>query len=492
MKLLLAFLFGNLIISGLDFFKIIENYKLLMSVNSILVIFEIIYILFLIKNTKKLMSSFIDLKSKIDSLSGVSDQITSTSSNLSEGAIEQSEQLHQTVAAMDEINMTLQKNKDYSQESMNHTRVCLEKVQEGQNVMNELQTAFNTIKKGNDEFERSVLENNKNFDKIKEVISEINEKTKIINDIVFQTKLLSFNASVEAARAGEHGKGFAVVAEEVGSLASMSGNAAKEISSIIDLALNSVNSIVEESTQTVHRLVEEASHNISKGSEKVDKSYVTFVDIFKAVEKVNSQIVEISQSTSEQAIGVNQISQAINMLDQNNQRSTLVAKQSFEIANSLNFEFKELDASFDRVAKHLLRKDKIEIKLPEFRWSDKFLIGVDKMDDEHKVLIEKINALIRDLNDSDKQKVLKSFEDLKNYTVFHFNDEEKFMESESYPDFVAHKRIHENMIAQFLGYEKLLKNDQLDKKKFMAFLKNWLISHILGVDTQYAKHVINS
>jgi methyl-accepting chemotaxis protein len=51
------------------------------------------------------------------------------------------------------------------------------------------------------------------------MIQEIGNKTKIINDIVFQTKLLSFNASVEAARAGEQGKGFAVVASEVGSLA---------------------------------------------------------------------------------------------------------------------------------------------------------------------------------------------------------------------------------------------------------------------------------
>ncbi|MBC7465119.1 MAG: hypothetical protein H7256_03945 [Bdellovibrio sp.] len=50
-------------------------------------------------------------------------------------------------------------------------------------------------------------------------MEEIGNKTKVINDIVFQTKLLSFNASVEAARAGEHGKGFAVVAEEVGKLA---------------------------------------------------------------------------------------------------------------------------------------------------------------------------------------------------------------------------------------------------------------------------------
>ena len=60
-------------------------------------------------------------------------------------------------------------------------------------------------------------------------MEQIKDKVNIINDIVFQTKLLSFNASVEAARAGENGKGFAVVAEEVGNLASVSGKAANEI-----------------------------------------------------------------------------------------------------------------------------------------------------------------------------------------------------------------------------------------------------------------------
>src|SRR5690606_14658037 len=59
--------------------------------------------------------------------------------------------------------------------------------------------------------------------------SSVEEKTNMINDIVFQTKLLSFNASVEAARAGHHGKGFSVVAEEIGRLAETSGTSASAI-----------------------------------------------------------------------------------------------------------------------------------------------------------------------------------------------------------------------------------------------------------------------
>ena len=65
------------------------------------------------------------------------------------------------------------------------------------------------------------------------IIQEIEDKTKAIDEIVFQTKLLSFNASVEAERAGEHGRGFSVVAQEVGNLAQLSGKSAAEINEIL-------------------------------------------------------------------------------------------------------------------------------------------------------------------------------------------------------------------------------------------------------------------
>lgn len=66
------------------------------------------------------------------------------------------------------------------------------------------------------------------------LIASIKNKTKVIDDLVFESRLLSFNASIEAARAGVHGKGFSVVAEEVGKLASMSGKAADEIRTLLD------------------------------------------------------------------------------------------------------------------------------------------------------------------------------------------------------------------------------------------------------------------
>ena len=71
---------------------------------------------------------------------------------------------------------------------------------------------------------------------INESTSAINEAITIIDQIAFQTNILSLNAAVEAATAGEAGKGFAVVAQEVRNLANRSAEAAKEIKNLVEVA----------------------------------------------------------------------------------------------------------------------------------------------------------------------------------------------------------------------------------------------------------------
>ncbi|RXI27686.1 methyl-accepting chemotaxis protein, partial [Arcobacter defluvii] len=74
------------------------------------------------------------------------------------------------------------------------------------------------------------------MDEINNQVNLINEAITVIDQIAFQTNILSLNAAVEAATAGEAGKGFAVVAAEVRNLASRSAEAAKEIKAIVENA----------------------------------------------------------------------------------------------------------------------------------------------------------------------------------------------------------------------------------------------------------------
>lgn len=156
--------------------------------------------------------------------------------------------------------------------------------------------------------------NSKDIQDIAQVIENIGEKVEVINDIVFQTKLLSFNASVEAARAGEHGKGFAVVAEEVGNLATMSGQSAEEINSILQISKKQVSDLADEMTTQVEKLAEESSRSVSQGVEQCQVSREFINAITGEVEKVDSFARESVNAGEEQLEGVRHINGRLDQL----------------------------------------------------------------------------------------------------------------------------------------------------------------------------------
>lgn len=154
---------------------------------------------------------------------------------------------------------------------------------------------------------------NKNIEEINRVILEIAEKTKVINEI-FQTKLLSFNASVEAARAGEQGKGFAVVAEEVGNLATMSGNAAQDISNMLGESTAKVQEIVRQTKEEMSRLTTQSKNDVENGIKVARDCDVVLNEIVKNVNHVDQlvrEITEASKNLSQQALSLKSISQTL-------------------------------------------------------------------------------------------------------------------------------------------------------------------------------------
>lgn len=265
-----------------------------------------------------------------------SELIAATSSQLSEAATRQAASLQETVSSVDEISSMVQKNSDAATLSTQVSSKSTNVAQNGQEKVSKMVSAIQEISKSNTQIMEEVDSNNKEIAKIVKLISEIGEKTNVINDIVFQTKLLSFNASVEAARAGEHGKGFAVVAEEVGNLASMSGKASLEISEMLESSIQQVKDIVEKTTSRIGGLVQVGKDKVDFGEVTAGECGEVLNEILQNASSLNEMITEIATASEEQSSGVQEVNKAMQMLDEVTHQNTASSQEASLMAGSLS------------------------------------------------------------------------------------------------------------------------------------------------------------
>ncbi len=425
-------------------------------------------------------------------LTGSAEQVGIVSKDLLNASQEQMDSLSSTISASHEINSMIMRTRDNAKDLVSNTGNLQVMTNEGKNIVSAMVSSSQSIKDGSEVFKEQMNESLSELSKTLLVIQEIANKTKLINEIVFQTKLLSFNASVEAARAGEHGKGFAVVAEEIGKLAKVSGSSSEEIAKIVERSIESVTHSLETTKKKVEELTSSTTEKSEEGFQQAKHCETIFLSISDKILEINSMVQEISSATEEQSLGVNHLDAAIISLQEVADRNRLVASQSTEHAHSFHDQTRELIKFSDIMASILPKKKNQQITLQKFIWNDNLSLGVGEMDDEHKVLIGKINYLVTTMEEQyvakNKSKLLNSFRDLAAYTTEHFAHEEDFMQSIGYAQYHSHKKIHEKLLNQVRSYEAQIVNETLDDKKLISFLRNWLISHIMGVDMQYANH----
>ena len=199
--------------------------------------------------------------------------------------------LEETAAALEEITSTIVNNAENVSQMSISAQALSNSATQGQKLAKDTTNAM---------------------DDITDQVSHINETISVIDQIAFQTNILSLNAAVEAATAGEAGKGFAVVAAEVRNLASRSAEAAKEIKELVENATSRAS------------LGKQISANMIKG----------YDELLGNITNVTEKISEITSISKEQETGITQINDAITQLDQQTQQNAQVATQTQDVANN--------------------------------------------------------------------------------------------------------------------------------------------------------------
>ncbi len=227
------------------------------------------------------------------SLEHNSSTMTNSMNNLAAKANEQAASLEETAAALEEITSITRNNAENAAKMSNLGQTVTSSVGTGQDLASKTATSM---------------------DEINEKVTAINEAINVIDQIAFQTNILSLNAAVEAATAGEAGKGFAVVAQEVRNLAARSAEAAKEIKD----------------------LVEDANTKADQGKKISDEMIKGYEELNTHIGETIHIIDDVSAASKEQMTGIEQINDAMTMLDRVTQENASEANQVKSIASEVS------------------------------------------------------------------------------------------------------------------------------------------------------------
>jgi hemerythrin len=125
------------------------------------------------------------------------------------------------------------------------------------------------------------------------------------------------------------------------------------------------------------------------------------------------------------------------------------------------------------------------------KWLDTYDVGFKVIDEQHKKLIDIINELYEAQRHSTSHiTIIDTLNKLADYTVYHFNTEEKLFAQYEYPKAAEHLAEHKSFVNQVAIFQQELKlGSLLLSLKTMEYLKDWTITHILGSDREFGEFV---
>jgi len=259
-------------------------------------------------------------------------ELSKSSSSLAEKSNQQATALNDSSSALHEITTIVENNLVNVEISTGVAEQVLSKSGEAQTAFNDLSQCMKEITKASER-----------LDRLFSAINEIGEKTKLIDDIVFKTQLLSFNASLEAERAGEHGRGFAVVAEEVGILAKVSGESADAISQIVKSAVTEAKDVVEMSKRLAY-----------DGEQYCGTSGLKMNEVVNFSQKILNLSREIMNACKEESLGLKQISNSLETLNTNTQENLNEVNKSNGTTEALLKQASQMKMTVEKIEENTI------------------------------------------------------------------------------------------------------------------------------------------
>jgi len=242
-----------------------------------------------------LQQSIATLRDGTDRIVSSAGQVAVSAQQLSHGATEQAASLEETSASMEEMASMTRKNAENSANAATLMGEADRIVRAANAALDQLVSSMAGIQASSNEVAKII---------------------KTIDQIAFQTNILSLNAAVEAARAGEAGMGFAVVADEVRRLAQQSAQAARDTAA----------------------LIEDAGGKAKDGNEKVQAVGSAILAITDTAARVKGLVDEISVASNEQTQGIDQVTHAIAQMEKVTQSTAATAEESAAASEELNAE----------------------------------------------------------------------------------------------------------------------------------------------------------
>jgi methyl-accepting chemotaxis protein len=233
-----------------------------------------------------------NVRQATESINTASHEIAAGNADLSARTESQAASLEQTTTAMKQLTATVRQNSEHAGEASALVASAAKLAEDGGGIVGQVVTTMDEIKAS--------------AHRIADIIG-------MIDGIAFQTNILALNAAVEAARAGEQGRGFAVVASEVRSLAQRSASAAKEIRELIGISVKTVES----------------------GCRLVDSAGASTGKMVQAIQKASSLMREISVASAEQSKGIEEVNQAVGLMDEATQQNAALVEQAAAASMSL-------------------------------------------------------------------------------------------------------------------------------------------------------------